>query len=130
MLPLIAAQTPALDVVLTGTVQPQVQSPFGFRVMGRMIARPVKAGDRVEAGQLLAAADPLSLEMASRSAWRPWPAPAPITTTPSPPRRGKPLCWKRRPPRRRLSTPPNRNALPRKPTWLRPRPAGCRRGFP
>ncbi|MGO9391488.1 efflux RND transporter periplasmic adaptor subunit [Rhodoblastus sp.] len=68
MLTVIAAQTPALDVILSGTVQPQVQSPFGFRVMGRMVARPVKAGDRVEAGQLLAAVDPLSLEMASRSA--------------------------------------------------------------
>jgi RND family efflux transporter MFP subunit len=64
----IAEPTPALDVVLSGTVQPQVQSPFGFRVLGRMIARPVKAGDRVEAGQLLAAIDPLSLEMAARSA--------------------------------------------------------------
>jgi membrane fusion protein, multidrug efflux system len=64
----IVTPTPALDVVLSGTVQPQVQSPFGFRVLGRMIARPVKAGDRVEAGQLLAAIDPLSLEMAARSA--------------------------------------------------------------
>jgi membrane fusion protein, multidrug efflux system len=68
VLSLIAAPTPALDAVLSGTVQPQVQSPFGFRVLGRMIARPVKAGDRVEAGQLLAAIDPLSLEMAARSA--------------------------------------------------------------
>ena len=33
-----------------------------------MIARPVKAGDRVEKGQTLAAIDPLSLEMAMRSA--------------------------------------------------------------
>jgi membrane fusion protein, multidrug efflux system len=63
----IVEPTPALDVVLSGTVQPQVQSPFGFRVLGRMIARPVKAGDRVEAGQLLAAIDPLALEMAARS---------------------------------------------------------------
>jgi RND family efflux transporter MFP subunit len=64
----IVEPTPPLDVVLSGTVQPQVQSPFGFRVLGRMIARPVKAGDRVEAGQLLAAIDPLSLEMTARSA--------------------------------------------------------------
>ena len=68
VLTLVAAPTPALDVVLSGTVQPQVQSPFGFRVLGRMIARPVKAGDRVEAGQLLAAIDPLALEAAARSA--------------------------------------------------------------
>ena len=65
---LVVASTPALDQVLSGTVQPQVQSPFAFRVAGRMISRPVKAGDPVAAGQLLAAIDPLSLQMAARSA--------------------------------------------------------------
>jgi membrane fusion protein, multidrug efflux system len=65
---LIVASTPNLDQVLSGTVQPQVQSPFAFRVAGRMISRPVKAGDPVAAGQLLAAIDPLSLQMAARSA--------------------------------------------------------------
>lgn len=65
---MIAEPKPAFDMVLSGTVQPQVQTPFGFRVMGRMIARPVNAGDRVEAGQMLAAIDPLALEMAVRSA--------------------------------------------------------------
>jgi len=65
---LVVASTPALDQVLSGTVQPQVQSPFAFRVAGRMISRPVKAGDPVAAGQLLAAIDPLSLQMAARAA--------------------------------------------------------------
>jgi RND family efflux transporter MFP subunit len=65
---LIASPSPAWDVTLSGTVQPQKQSLFGFRVLGRMIARPVKVGERVEAGQTLAAIDPLSLEMAARSA--------------------------------------------------------------
>ena len=65
---LVVAPTPAFDMVLSGSIQPQVQTPFGFRVIGRMIARPVKAGDRVEKGQTLAAIDPLSLEMAMRSA--------------------------------------------------------------
>jgi RND family efflux transporter MFP subunit len=65
---LVVASTPALDQVLSGTVQPQVQSPFAFRVAGRMISRPVKAGDPVVAGQLLAAIDPLSLQMAARAA--------------------------------------------------------------
>jgi RND family efflux transporter MFP subunit len=65
---MVAAPTPAFDMVLSGSIQPQVQTPFGFRVIGRMIARPVKAGDRVEKGQTLAAIDPLSLEMAMRSA--------------------------------------------------------------
>lgn len=65
---MVAAPSPSLDVALSGTVQPQVQSPFGFRVMGRMIARPVQAGDRVAAGQMLAAVDPLALELAAKSA--------------------------------------------------------------
>lgn len=65
---LLAEPSPAWDSALSGTVQPQVQSPLGFRVMGRIIARPVKAGDRVEAGQMLAALDPLALELAARSA--------------------------------------------------------------
>jgi RND family efflux transporter MFP subunit len=65
---MIVEPKPAFDMVLSGTIQPQVQTPFGFRVLGRMIARPVKAGDRVEKGQMLAAIDPLALEMAARSA--------------------------------------------------------------
>ena len=65
---MVVAPSPAFDMVLSGSIQPQVQTPFGFRVIGRMIARPVKAGDRVEKGQTLAAIDPLSLEMAMRSA--------------------------------------------------------------
>jgi len=64
----LVAPSPAFDMVLSGTVQPQVQAPFGFRVIGRMVSRPVNAGDRVEAGQILAAIDPLALEMAARSA--------------------------------------------------------------
>ncbi len=65
---IVAEPSPAWDMTLSGTVQPQVQSPFGFRVLGRIIARPVHVGDRVEAGQMLAALDPLALELAARSA--------------------------------------------------------------
>jgi membrane fusion protein, multidrug efflux system len=57
-----------LDMVFSGAIQPQVQTPVGFRVIGRMISRPVKAGDRVEKGEVLAAIDPLALEMAARAA--------------------------------------------------------------
>jgi membrane fusion protein, multidrug efflux system len=65
---MVVEPTPAFDMVLSGSVQPQVQTPFGFRVIGRMIDRPVKAGDRVEQGQTLAAIDPIALQMAARSA--------------------------------------------------------------
>ncbi len=65
---LVVEPSPPWDMALSGTVQPQVQSPFGFRVLGQIIARPVKVGDRVQAGQMLAALDPTALEMAARSA--------------------------------------------------------------
>ncbi|MCI4684745.1 efflux RND transporter periplasmic adaptor subunit [Candidatus Rhodoblastus alkanivorans] len=65
---MVVEPSAAFDLMLSGTVQPQVQTPVGFRVMGRMISRPVKAGDRVQKGETLAAIDPLSLEMAARTA--------------------------------------------------------------
>ena len=65
---MVVDPSPSWDAPLSGTVQPQVQSPLGFRVLGQIIARPVHAGDRVHAGQMLAALDPLALELAERSA--------------------------------------------------------------
>ncbi len=64
----IATPAPALDQALVGVVQPQIQSPLGFRVLGRMIARPVKVGDRLEAGRMIAAVDPTAYEAAARAA--------------------------------------------------------------
>jgi len=58
----------AQSVTLSGTVQPRVQTDFGFRVLGRLIARPVNVGDLVQQGQTLAAIDPVALEFAVRSA--------------------------------------------------------------
>jgi len=58
----------AQRVTLTGTVQPRVQTDFGFRVLGRLIARPVNVGDLVEQGETLAAIDPIALDFAVRSA--------------------------------------------------------------
>jgi RND family efflux transporter MFP subunit len=65
---ILVRPTPALDLVLSGSVEPKIQTPISFRVLGRMIARPVKVGDRVEAGQTIAAVDPLAFETAVRSA--------------------------------------------------------------
>ena len=45
-------------VVLTGHVQAEDEPAFAFRIVGRMIERPVNVGDRVEAGQVLAKLDP------------------------------------------------------------------------
>jgi RND family efflux transporter MFP subunit len=61
--PITSAGTEAV-----GTVQPRYQTNLGFRVLGRMIARPVNVGDLVAAGQTIAAIDPTALELAVRSA--------------------------------------------------------------
>jgi len=64
----IAAPAPAFDTAFSGVVQPQTQSALSFRVLGRIISRPVKTGDRVQAGQIIAAVDPTAYEAAVRAA--------------------------------------------------------------
>jgi membrane fusion protein, multidrug efflux system len=51
-----------------GTVQPRVQTIFGPRVTGLLVARDVDTGDTISQGQLLAALDPTALELAVGSA--------------------------------------------------------------
>ena len=51
-----------------GTIQPRYETNLGFRVLGRLIARPVNVGDLVAEGQTIAAVDPTALELAVRSA--------------------------------------------------------------
>jgi RND family efflux transporter MFP subunit len=51
-----------------GTVQPKVQTAFGPRTTGLLVARDVDTGDVVRRGQLLATLDPTALELAVGSA--------------------------------------------------------------
>ena len=51
-----------------GTVEPRYKTDLSFRVLGRLIARPVNVGDTVEQGEIVAAIDPTALELAVRSA--------------------------------------------------------------
>jgi RND family efflux transporter MFP subunit len=51
-----------------GTIQPRYETNLGFRVLGRLVARPVNIGDLVAEGQTIAAIDPTALELAVRSA--------------------------------------------------------------
>ncbi len=51
-----------------GTVEPRYKTDLSFRVLGRIIARPVNVGDTVEQGEIVAAIDPTALELAVRSA--------------------------------------------------------------
>src|SRR6202045_2746321 len=54
--------------VVVGTVEPRFKTDLGFRVLGRLVARPVNVGDLVVEGQTVAAIDPTALELAVRSA--------------------------------------------------------------
>ena len=73
-----APERPVLSTVLqpamsdgtaaVGTVQPRYESNLGFRVLGRLIARPVNVGDLVAEGQTIAAIDPTALALTVRSA--------------------------------------------------------------
>lgn len=53
---------------IVGTVEPRFKTDLSFRVQGRLISRPVHIGDTVDKGQIVAAIDPTSLELAVRSA--------------------------------------------------------------
>jgi membrane fusion protein, multidrug efflux system len=54
--------------VFAGTVEARVEAEQAFLVLGRIISRPVDIGEQVRKGQLLAAIDPLSLELTVDSA--------------------------------------------------------------
>ena len=56
------------STVAIGTVQPRYETNLGFRVLGRLIARPVNVGDLVAEGQTVAEIDPTALELAVRAA--------------------------------------------------------------
>ncbi len=51
-----------------GEVRARIESRLGFRVPGKLIARPVEAGQRVQAGQLLAQIDPQDYQLAAQAA--------------------------------------------------------------
>ncbi|GLH81456.1 hemolysin secretion protein D [Bradyrhizobium sp. SSBR45G] len=52
---------------VTGTIEPRFKADLSFRVLGRLIARPVYVGDMVKQGQVVAAIDPAALELAVRA---------------------------------------------------------------
>ena len=64
----LVAETTVDPLRLAGAVAARVETPFSFRVLGRLVARPVQIGDLVKKGDTLAAIDPLTLRLAVRSA--------------------------------------------------------------
>ena len=63
-----ATETLVDPLALAGTIVSQVQTPFSFRTLGRLVSRPVNIGDVVKKGQTLGAIDAISLQFAVRSA--------------------------------------------------------------
>ncbi|SMC54197.1 efflux RND transporter periplasmic adaptor subunit [Rhizobium sp. RU36D] len=68
VLSLVAKAEPSIQLSLPGTVEARVKTEFGFRILGRIVARNVQTGDLVKKGDVLAAIDPLALELAVKSA--------------------------------------------------------------
>ena len=58
----------AAEAVAVGTVEPRFKTDLGFRILGRVISRPVNVGDSVDEGQTVATIDSVALELAVRSA--------------------------------------------------------------
>jgi RND family efflux transporter MFP subunit len=56
------------NTTVAGTVEPRYKTDLGFRVLGRLISRPVNVGDLVAKGQTVAAIDPATLELDLHSA--------------------------------------------------------------
>jgi membrane fusion protein, multidrug efflux system len=68
VLSIVIAPEAARRVGFAGTVEARYESVLSFRVLGRMIARDVSVGDKVEKGARLAALDPTPFQLALRDA--------------------------------------------------------------
>ncbi|EFM59721.1 efflux transporter, RND family, MFP subunit [Brucella sp. BO2] len=64
----IVEPKPVAQTGFAGTVEPRYSTDLAFRVLGRVIARPVKVGDLVKKGEMVAMLDPSALDLAVQSA--------------------------------------------------------------
>lgn len=64
----VAAATPVSETGFSGTIEPRYATDMAFRVLGRIVSRPVAVGDRVHKGQEMATLDPTQLDLAVQSA--------------------------------------------------------------
>jgi len=67
VLSVVVKSTAASALTLPGTVEARIETQLAFRVLGRVIARKVSVGDVVRKGDVVAAIDPLALELAVKS---------------------------------------------------------------
>jgi len=64
----VGEQAQQLQSLYAGEVRARVESRLGFRVAGKLTQRAVDAGQRVAAGQLLAAVDPQDYQLSAQAA--------------------------------------------------------------
>src|SRR5262245_5347298 len=65
---LVAAASAQRTLSYSGVVRPRVESALGFRVPGKIVARSVNVGDRIEVGQTIARLDETDLKLAENAA--------------------------------------------------------------
>jgi membrane fusion protein, multidrug efflux system len=68
VLSMVIEPTESGSTAAVGTVEPRFKTDLSFRVLGRLIARPVNVGDSVKQGEIVAAIDSTALELAVRLA--------------------------------------------------------------
>ena len=64
----VARATQGRPLTYSGVVRPRIESALGFRVPGKIVARVVNVGDRVEVGQAIARLDETDLRLAETAA--------------------------------------------------------------
>lgn len=64
----IATPKPTLQTSFAGTIEPRYSTDLAFRVLGRIIARPVIVGDLVKKDEMVAMLDPSTLDLSVQSA--------------------------------------------------------------
>ena len=64
----VASATQGRTLTYSGVVRPRIESALGFRVPGKIVARVVNVGDRVEVGQVIARLDETDLKLAETAA--------------------------------------------------------------
>jgi RND family efflux transporter MFP subunit len=65
---IVATAAPGRSLTYSGVVRPRVESALGFRVPGKIVARSVNIGDRIEVDQVIARLDETDLKLAENAA--------------------------------------------------------------
>ena len=65
---MVVEPKPVTQTGFAGTIEPRYSTDLAFRVLGRIINRPVQVGDLVQKNEMVAMVDPSTLDLAVQSA--------------------------------------------------------------